>query len=335
MYDDDLKKKLRYEQLITLCFWLSVDQGRLTIANMILEQDKLIQMLVANVFGNKNSTRRSKSFRSEVDNRMTKQIKTNSPPKHNNEEFSNTNYPNTRNSKKQLSMHHAPTKKISYQPDTSKDDESKEIGLEGGEDKNENSKSDSDSFESQENSDSLSNSKPSSISEMDDYNEGIKNSGMPEHDYDKYNKFDTINDLLELKLLMMDGNQKFMSNILKTAMKLEEEKLACYLIAHYDTEIYEEIIVNAIEKDYYMILHYIWAFGKNKHELKNNLGEFILYNELFQSIQIVKEGAKLPDEVKKESIDQFVRNVVNWLVITDDNILIALLEHEYDDLALD
>ena len=56
MYDDDLKKKLRYEQLITICFWLSVDQGILDIANMILEQDKLIQMLVANVFGRKDST---------------------------------------------------------------------------------------------------------------------------------------------------------------------------------------------------------------------------------------------------------------------------------------
>ena len=88
----------------------------------------------------------------------------------------------------------------------------------------------------------------------------------------------------------MEDNQKFMSNILKTAMRLEEEKLACYLIAHYDAEIYEEIIINAIENDYYMILQFIWAFGKNKHEHKNNLGEFILYNELFESIKIIKEG---------------------------------------------
>ena len=65
MYDGDLKKKIRYEQPITICFWLSIDQGRLDIANMILEQDKLIQILVANVFGKK------KSFRSEVDNKMT------------------------------------------------------------------------------------------------------------------------------------------------------------------------------------------------------------------------------------------------------------------------
>ena len=93
-------------------------------------------------------------------------------------------------------MHHAPTKKISYQPETSKDDESKEVELSGGE---EESKSDSHSFESPENSDSLSNSKRSSISEMDDFNEQIKNSGMPEQDYMKYQKLDSINDLLELK----------------------------------------------------------------------------------------------------------------------------------------
>ena len=107
------------------------------------------------------------------------------------------------------------------------------------------------------------------------------------------------------------------------------------IIVHYDTEICKEIIINALENDYYMILHFLWAFGKNKHEHKNNLGEFILYNELFKSIKIIKEGGKNTIEEKRESIDQFITNVVNWLVITDDNILIALLQHEYDNLALD
>lgn len=80
-----------------------------------------------------------------------------------------------------------------------------------------------------------------------------------------------------------------------------------------------------------MLLNYIWAFGKNLHEATKQ--DFITYNELFESIKIVKENSKSIDD-KKDSVDQFVEHIVNWLVVTDDNILIALLQHEYDELAL-
>lgn len=48
-------KKIRYEYLITLSFWLSIHLGLKEIANMILEQDELIKMLVANIYSTRAS----------------------------------------------------------------------------------------------------------------------------------------------------------------------------------------------------------------------------------------------------------------------------------------
>jgi hypothetical protein len=100
------------------------------------------------------------------------------------------------------------------------------------------------------------------------------------------------------------------------------------MIAYYDTDVNEDIIIEAIDKNYYMLLNYIWAFAKNLHETQGKQQDLITYNELLHSIKFVKGD-------DKKSIDAFARSIVTWLVETDDNILIALLEHQYDELALD
>jgi len=98
------------------------------------------------------------------------------------------------------------------------------------------------------------------------------------------------------------------------------------MLAYYDTEVVEDIIIEAISLDFYMLLNYIWAFAKNKHE--GSQDEFVTYFELFHSIKYVKTA-------DDKNIEFYVTQVVNWLVETDDNILIALLEHDFDQIALD
>lgn len=118
-----------------------------------------------------------------------------------------------------------------------------------------------------------------------------------------------------------------MSDILRVTMLLDEEKLGCFIVAYYDTDINYNIILEAVHDYYYELLHYIWAFGKNVYDSTEKSPVFISYNVLFDIIRIINEKEK---DQEKECIER----VVNWLVITDDNILISLLSHEYDDLAL-
>ena len=118
-----------------------------------------------------------------------------------------------------------------------------------------------------------------------------------------------------------------MSDILKVTMILDEEKLGCFIIAYYDTNINYNIILEAVHDNYYDLLHYIWAFGKNLYDSTDKTSVFISYNVLLDIIHIINEK-------DQEQEKEWIERVVNWLVVTDDNILISLLSHEYDDLAL-
>jgi ribulose-5-phosphate 4-epimerase/fuculose-1-phosphate aldolase len=75
------------------------------------------------------------------------------------------------------------------------------------------------------------------------------------------------------------------------------------------------------------LLNYIWAFGKNQYPPeKNSAAEFISYEDLIESVISIYK------EMGRTSIDRFVQNMITWLVETDDNILIALLRYEYDEV---
>ena len=123
------------------------------------------------------------------------------------------------------------------------------------------------------------------------------------------------------------NSTKIMSDILKVTMILDEEKLGCFIIAYYDTNINYNIILEAVHDNYYDLLHYIWAFGKNLYDSTDKTSVFISYNVLLDIIHIINEK-------DQEQEKEWIERVVNWLVVTDDNILISLLSHEYDDLAL-
>ena len=104
IYDDDYKKKIRYEYLITISFWLSIHWGHIEITNYILNRNSLMKHLVATIYSNQNDLSPNKSMYKENDDlRMSKKLLTNSPPKDNND-FSNTYQDEKRQSKKQLSM---------------------------------------------------------------------------------------------------------------------------------------------------------------------------------------------------------------------------------------
>jgi hypothetical protein len=54
-----------------------------------------------------------------------------------------------------------------------------------------------------------------------------------------------------------------MTNILKLALYNDEEKLSCIIVAYYEIELIEEMVVRALANDNFRFLMFVWAFDKN------------------------------------------------------------------------
>ena len=80
-----------------------------------------------------------------------------------------------------------------------------------------------------------------------------------------------------------------MTDLLRIAMLLEEEKIAWFILAVYDVEINYEVIYEAVRLNYYELLHYIWAFEKNVFKNEQNEKEDVKYVVLFDLIIIMNE----------------------------------------------
>jgi hypothetical protein len=75
-------------------------------------------------------------------------------------------------------------------------------------------------------------------------------------------------------------------------------------------------------------LLFVWAFDKNYIGPRTKEGAlFLTYEQLFDLVK-----RQYPDDNKV--IDEKVKKVVDWEVISQDNILIALLAHHFDELAV-
>jgi hypothetical protein len=55
-----------------------------------------------------------------------------------------------------------------------------------------------------------------------------------------------------------------MANIIRILLYMDEEPLACYLTAFYEINIDKAMIQNAIIRNNYQWLNYLWVFEKNK-----------------------------------------------------------------------
>ena len=54
-----------------------------------------------------------------------------------------------------------------------------------------------------------------------------------------------------------------MSNIVQVLLYKKEQKLACLLTAYYELSLEDEAFINAVKRQYFDWLKYVWAFGKN------------------------------------------------------------------------
>ena len=85
----------------------------------------------------------------------------------------------------------------------------------------------------------------------------------------KYNFKDT-DDLLEIKYLLKKEDDEYMpgvpfnTNILRIALNEKEENIARVLVAYYQVELDEAMILRAIKtRQIKRFLYCVWAFNKN------------------------------------------------------------------------
>lgn len=105
--------------------------------------------------------------------------------------------------------------------------------------------------------------------------------------------------------------------------------MACVMTAYYEVALQEEMIIRAITCENYEWLFYTWAFDKNyigQRDSKDAI--FITFEQLFD---LVKKNY----EHDKEKTSQKVMEILEWKIISTDNILKALLIHHFDSIAID
>lgn len=122
--------------------------------------------------------------------------------------------------------------------------------------------------------------------------------------------------------------QNLMTNVLKIALQKEEEKLSCIIIAYYEVTIEQEMIIKALSMDNYLMLQYLWAFDKNYIGQRQREDAIkITFDSLFELIN--------KQHIESSFIaEKYIKAIIDWKIISSDNILIALLAHHQDDLAI-
>lgn len=103
--------------------------------------------------------------------------------------------------------------------------------------------------------------------------------------------------------------------------------MACIITAYYEITLEEEMIIRALSSNTYKWLFFVWAFDKNYIGSRHRNGLFISYEQLFDLILKQNGGMARLAEPK-------IKQVVEWKIISADNILKALVNHNLDELAI-
>ena len=108
-----------------------------------------------------------------------------------------------------------------------------------------------------------------------------------------------------------------MSKLLKIMLYRGEIELACYLTAYYEIFIDEDMIKNAIRKNWYEWLKYVFAFKKN-----------YVANKHYPLKKLFKEINDIYDDMDVRDLEEIsgIERCCQWYLKTEENILEALLE---------
>lgn len=88
------------------------------------------------------------------------------------------------------------------------------------------------------------------------------------------------------------------------------------------------MIIKALSQDNYQWLQFLWAFDKNYiGQRQREDAHFITFEQLFELVFKQHIESKFIAEKK-------IKEIVDWKILSSDNILVALLSHNLDDLTI-
>lgn len=102
------------------------------------------------------------------------------------------------------------------------------------------------------------------------------------------------------------------------------------ITAFYEVVVEQEMIIKALAMDNYRWLLFLWVFEKNYiGPRQREDAHRISYEQLFDLI--LKQHNENPMEAESH-----IKEVLDWKILTeDDNVLVGLLVHGQDAIALD
>jgi len=127
---------------------------------------------------------------------------------------------------------------------------------------------------------------------------------------------------------------RLFTSLLNFCIDNKEETLACVIVAYYNILISEKMICKCLKNDFLHLLKFIWCFGKNYFEDETTAKTFISYTDLIKLSRVMYKE-KFEGQDVEELVVRFCQSITKWYVITDDNIIIALLKEGQDELALE
>lgn len=124
----------------------------------------------------------------------------------------------------------------------------------------------------------------------------------------------TIHQLRRVRTSLQLRFPRLMANIVRVLLYMGEEDLACYLSTFYNCHFEKDMIQNAIVKDNYKWLNYLWVFDRNfiqvvdENDKKVTRPERVSFETLFgyiSSMESKHSHLRLTEEIQK---------VCDWLI---------------------
>lgn len=103
---------------------------------------------------------------------------------------------------------------------------------------------------------------PSELSSMSDQEEAFKELGLSQEDFEKTSIPDE-GVLEQIKTSLRRQAQVFMTNVLKIALHMHQEKLSCIIVSYYEIFLDTALLNKAVKLGFFEFLKYLFGFGKN------------------------------------------------------------------------
>lgn len=140
-------------------------------------------------------------------------------------------------------------------------------------------------------------------------------------------RVNSLEELERVRFYLQNYAELFMGNMLVLLFKANEEQLCCLLLKYYKATPKEDMIDRAVEKSQFKLLKYMYKYQRN-YCYKTDSS--ISYKFTFIHLLIVMKNHNDDTEYM-----QNLHKLCKWKLKTNDNFLLALLDQDHEQMAID